>query len=395
MKQKIIKKQIELWQERGIINNDIANSLRNDISCQDGERPSFSLFQVLAAFATVAFTAAVLLFIASNWQAIPRLVRVTGVFALIFSGFVGGALVNRRRMKAPTSFFARRGGLLEELCYAIGGAAYVGGVSLVAQMYHLQGRLDEAMLGFGLGLALAGVAVRSRLLGLAALFCMVWWYVNTANPENVLTGDCAVFFLSVAAMLGLALYRDDILLRRAAYVAAFVGLWPFLVELLDFVGTHYLALPKPLRVSALSAIVFAAVGGLWLERYQPAKLRAIAGFARPRVLTFFIIGIFALLTLYGELGLEIYYVVPVLMAIGFSVITLFLHGAHHHRVRYLAYGAFVFSVMALFGDNVLTMLGSSGVLFMVSGLLAVLAYAFYRLERRFGSIKARSEKADV
>ena len=77
--------------------------------------------------------AALLLFIASNWEEIPRLARLIGIVALIWGFYLGGAycLVQGRTTAAA--------GLL-----LVGTLSFGGAMSLVGQMYNLSG--DELIM---------------------------------------------------------------------------------------------------------------------------------------------------------------------------------------------------------------------------------------------------------
>ncbi|MEM1378505.1 MAG: DUF2157 domain-containing protein [Pseudomonadota bacterium] len=392
----LLEKQVEDWRKRGVIDDAVAQKLRDDLGASPGivvERGGrFSLFKVLAGFAALAFIAGVLLFIAANWDAIPRLVKVAGIAVLIAVGFVGGALV---RLRSPggkaSATFRRYAAFLEEALYAVGSAAYVGGVALVGQMYHLPGELDEAMFGFALGLVAAGLGVRSRIVTLGALVCVVWWYVNTPSPENVFSVSFLWFIGVVGVAFATAFLRDDKWLRRACYVAVGVGLLPLLVDVLDLIVDAYEAIPLVVRILFWHLILVGAAAALWAMRYKPEIIeRPVVG--RLGVAGWFIIGVGALAFLHGEMGDErILLILSIAYGIAFAVFTLFMHGADHRAVRYMAYVLFIAEVFILFGDTIIGMLNSSGVLFVVSGALAVLAFIFYRVEKRLNAAQAQGD----
>ena len=60
------------------------------------ERKSLSFGSILAMMAALLFGAAILIFVAANWEAIPRLARVAALFAVILGGYVGGAVLKTR-----------------------------------------------------------------------------------------------------------------------------------------------------------------------------------------------------------------------------------------------------------------------------------------------------------
>jgi uncharacterized membrane protein len=101
----LIERQIDDWEKRGVIDAHVATALRGDIGATlaAGERKGtpkaarrFSFFQVVAFFAAISLAAAILIFIAANWDYVPRIARAGGVMAVIVAGYLGGALVRIR-----------------------------------------------------------------------------------------------------------------------------------------------------------------------------------------------------------------------------------------------------------------------------------------------------------
>ncbi len=89
-----VRGDIERWAASGLIDASTAATLRRDVEASD--RRSLSFGSVLAMMAALLFGAAILIFVAANWEAIPRLARVCALFAVIFVGYVGGAVVKSR-----------------------------------------------------------------------------------------------------------------------------------------------------------------------------------------------------------------------------------------------------------------------------------------------------------
>ena len=79
------------WVASGLIDGKTAQAIVLDVEAHD--RRSLSFGSILAIMAALLFGAAILVFVASNWEAIPRLARVGALFAIIFAGYVGGAVL--------------------------------------------------------------------------------------------------------------------------------------------------------------------------------------------------------------------------------------------------------------------------------------------------------------
>jgi uncharacterized membrane protein len=76
-----VKKDIARWAVDGLIDAQTAERLAGDIEAHARSRISFPMIFAMMAAALVG--AAVLLLVAANWEAIPRLVRVALLMAVI------------------------------------------------------------------------------------------------------------------------------------------------------------------------------------------------------------------------------------------------------------------------------------------------------------------------
>ena len=74
-----VKRDIERWREAGMIDAATADALSLDVERNGGGSVSFG--SILSMMAAALFAAAILIFIAANWEAIPRLTRVAMLFA--------------------------------------------------------------------------------------------------------------------------------------------------------------------------------------------------------------------------------------------------------------------------------------------------------------------------
>ena len=106
-----VKRDIARWVEQGLIDAALAERCRATSS--SNERKSLSFGSVLAMMAALLFGAAILIFVAANWEAIPRLSRVAALFAIILAGYVGGAVLKTRDQQAHRrgALADRRGGV--------------------------------------------------------------------------------------------------------------------------------------------------------------------------------------------------------------------------------------------------------------------------------------------
>src|SRR5882762_4977933 len=92
-----LQRDIALWVQKGLIQPPQATAIMADY---DSRPASFSLGRVLSVLAALLVAAAILLLVASNWEAIPRLARVCFIVLLIWAFYLAGASFTARGQTA-------------------------------------------------------------------------------------------------------------------------------------------------------------------------------------------------------------------------------------------------------------------------------------------------------
>lgn len=380
----LIERQIEDWEKRRVVDADTASKLRADIgasltSAGGGIEPKtarrFSFFQVVAFFAAISIGAAMLLFVAANWEVIPRVVRAGGAVAVIFAGFFAGAAFNRRQ--------GLRMRIVEEACYLVAGAAFMGGVALVGQMYHLSGDIQDTALLYALGLGLAGFAVRSLALVATAGGWITFWQVNGPEANNLVSLQFLVFAIAIGTGIAFATSMKSVWLRRGFYAAGAIGLLPFVGEVLEWLVDLYEDIPEDAREVFWTLAWGLSLAGLVLERWRPAALRGLPLMKSPRVGASFIVGLVAIAFMHGEFDGDLGLILASSMAVLFVLAVLYAHGRDNRIIRYVCYALFAGEVLVVYGETVYSLLGTSGFFLVLGLVLAAIALVVHRLERRW------------
>lgn len=380
----LIERQIEDWEKRGVVDAETARKLREDVGASQAvskngaqAKPArhFSFFQVVAFFAAISIGAAILLFIAANWEAIPRLARAMGAVAIIFAAFVAGALVNRRQ--------GLRMRLVEEACYVVAGAAFMGGVALVGQMYHLSGDIQDTALLYALALGLSGFAVRSLALVAVAGGWITFWQVNGPEAGNLLSLQFLVFAIVISLGVAFATSMKSVWLRRGFYAAGVIGLLPFVGEVLEWLVERYEDIPESVRDVFWILVWLLSLAGLMLERWRPGILRGLPLMGSPRIGALFIAGLVAIAFLHGEFDGDAGLILASGMAVLFVLGVLYAHGRDNRLIRYVCYALFAGEVLVVYGETVYSLLGTSGFFLVLGLVLAAIAFVVHRLERRW------------
>ncbi|WP_187971119.1 DUF2157 domain-containing protein [Aquibium microcysteis] len=359
-----LKKEIDGWLAAGLIDAATAGRLHADVEARAGSR--FGFASVLAAFAALLFGAAILLFVAANWEAMPRLVRVGLILLLILLGYGFGAVARLRGQ-------AR----LAEAGHLVGIAAFGAGMALVGQMYHLSGDEAQALLVWCGASALSAVLLRSSVLTAAAVALATAWmwsegfdfWRGGAAPVVSLPILAALWVLSLWTRS--ALSRHLILLSLSSYVV------------LAFVGDD--ALFAPALLAAGSATLFVVAIRLGAEA---GRVFGMEGVPVHAMLAFGLAMVLLHLTFGDGAGLA----VVALLSFAASIGALVLSRGDDRAVRWLAYLGFGVELCLVYVLTIGTMLGTAGFLLASGLLLAVMAFVVLRFERRFRISSQAQEK---
>ena len=83
-----LERDLKIWVGKGIVDAAAAEAVLREY---DGRQTSFSAGRILTSIAAMLLGLAILLFISANWEAIPRIVRLVGLVAMIWGFYLGAA----------------------------------------------------------------------------------------------------------------------------------------------------------------------------------------------------------------------------------------------------------------------------------------------------------------
>src|SRR5690606_40562963 len=92
-----VRRDISRWASKGLIDERSAEALARDVEVN--ERRSLSFGAILATMAALLLGAAILIFVAANWEAFPRPGRVGALFSLILAGDRKSTRLNSSHVK--------------------------------------------------------------------------------------------------------------------------------------------------------------------------------------------------------------------------------------------------------------------------------------------------------
>lgn len=364
-----VKKDIARWAEAGFIDASTADVLARDV--EQNERRSLSFGSILAMMAALLFGAAILIFVAANWEAFPRIGRVALLFVIILGGYVGGAVLKSREMPA-----------MGEALWIVAAAAFGGSIALIGQMYHLSGDEASALVTWGAGTALAALALRSNPLTVAAVgIADAWLVLSLVGNFDIFRSLQIPQFFAVVSLVLFALSfwtrsqpaRHLIILSLIFYVAT-------LAVDHDLMGIS--ATLAAVSTAAFAAAVFAP---------EPVdRIVQLGGRLPLHALIGFLTG---LALIQFELIDDWGFALAGAVTLAGIAAAIFFAGRESRGLRWLAYAGFAAELCLIYAVTMETMLGTAGFFLAAAMILAVLAFVIIRIEKRMN--KAPSIKGAV
>lgn len=152
--------------------------------------------------------AGIALLIASNWEEIPRGVKLAVGFTLMLGAHGFGWWLRGVRGKYPKT---------GEALHLLGSCLFLANIALVGQIYHLSSRPPNAMLLWWAGIAALPWLLRSKAQHLLALVALGVWFGFEINQQDSLIrlrDECQVL---AYGLLGLVYVGFGYTLRRSAF----------------------------------------------------------------------------------------------------------------------------------------------------------------------------------
>lgn len=357
-----VKAEIVRWKNEGMIDAETASRLSRDIEARRADGISFG--GVIGTLAAILLAAAILLFVAANWEAFPRLVRVGLLFLLIAAGYIGGAVTKLRGAV-----------VWGESLFMIAAAAFGASIALIAQMYHLSGDEVQAIAIWAAGTAFAAAMLRSPILTVGSVLLAAYWMFSTSSAIWNTTPP-SIWFLPAALVLWLLTFWTGSPYGRVLILLSLLLYGTLIVMDRDD------SIVAPLVMAILSTAVFAFA----VVRPQLAERVTRIGAALPVLGLFGFLLSMALMQLIRVKQIEHAFWLAVIVFAGI-IAALLSAGRDSRRLRRLAYAGFAAELIYLYAVYLGTMLDTAS-FFLAAGLvLAVLAVAIRRIEQRFADAK--------
>jgi uncharacterized membrane protein len=365
---KRLQQDLPGWVAAGWVSENGKAAILRHVESQKG---GIGLYGVLAILGATLLGFAAMTFVASNWQAMSKLLRLSILMTGMWGAYVAAVLLFARDMKA-----------FGHAAVLTGVGIFGAGIMLVAQMYHMEGNPPDAVLLWGTGCLLAGVVFRSNpALALAMALAVLW-----SGWESSIT----------------AAIHWPFLLGWAAIVAAYVwtgwaaGLQLAVLGLAYFLGSLVVHMPGA-RFDVIIAIVAVAVAAAaaWVEVNGPhlsdRRISRYTSLAPTLFTNAIAIGFAALVSvqfLTGLFGYARALALPGLLVVAVLTLGLLIAAvawsmrSENKTALKVCYAAFSIEILALYFRTFGTLLNTS-LFFLVAGLIVIgLSVAAYKLNAR-------------
>ncbi len=164
-----LERDTKRWIEKELIDADTADAI---VAESRSQKSGYSFSSVVIILGVISLCFAAMTFVAANWDEMPKIMRVSILLAGMAIAYLASVLANQRGKPIIADAFVLLG------CGVFGAT-----IMLVGQMYHMQGRAQDAVLLWAGGSLLAALVLRaSTALWLAiALFGLWVWFGSIEN----------------------------------------------------------------------------------------------------------------------------------------------------------------------------------------------------------------------
>jgi len=358
LRQRVVQREIDHWQDNGLIDRSTADRLRSDL---EGRGGNVRVVETLVVMSAMLFAAAILIFVAANWEAIPRLARCAMLAIVILAANIGGA-----------SQMVRGNRHVAEGLWIVGAAGFGASIALVGQMYHLSGDAAGAFLIWYVATAASALAFSSRALSAVCVGLAVSWLAAEASQTFSIFSTYAkanhLYPLLLVGAYLVSFRTGSVLARHAALVAlVFYFIWLF-----DDWGVLFAV-----------GLLIVSIGLFVVAIRMPDPLDRIVRLNGGLPVHLLLYAILAAAMLHSEWyeGVELAALADVLLALLVGV--LLVGGRESRAVRGLVYTAFAAELSFVYVKMVGSMLSTAGFLLVAALAFAAFAFVVSRFERRF------------
>jgi uncharacterized membrane protein len=365
---KRLQHDLPQWVAAGWVSEDGKTAILRHVESQKG---GIGLYSVLAILGATLLGFAAMTFVASNWQAMSKLLRLSLLMTGMWGAYVTAAVLFTRDMKA-----------FGHAAVLTGVGIFGASIMLVAQMYHMEGNPPDAVLLWGAGCLLAGVIFRSNpVLALAMALAVLW-----SGWESQITGAIHwPFLLAWAAIVAAYIWTG----WAAGLQLAVLGLVYFLGSLvIHMPGARFDVIIAIVAVAIAAAAAWFEVSGPRLSDHRIGRYAVLAPTLFTNAIAIGFVALFSVQFFTGLFGYAKALAVPGLLFVAVMTLGLLIAAVawsmrtDNKTALKVCYAAFSIEILALYFRTFGTLMDTS-LFFLVAGLIVIgLSVAAYQLNAR-------------
>ena len=193
------EKQIKQWVKEGTINETQAKKMLADTSKYKKEERSNKLIISISTIGAILLGIGAILFIASNWQVIPNLIKILILVGSTFGMYYLGYFFKYQKQNLPT---------VGASLIFLGALLFGATIFLIAQMYNINANNNFLLLIWLVGvLPLVYALVSVPLAGLSCIIFYIWIALFIFNNLEFWQGKGDIFLLpTLYLVLGILLF---------------------------------------------------------------------------------------------------------------------------------------------------------------------------------------------
>ncbi|MCA1298473.1 DUF2157 domain-containing protein [Stappia indica] len=214
---KRIEADLARWTGEGLISSETAGLLRADVA---GRAPAgLRVPMLLGAIGVIFLALSIAAFVAANWDGIPRVAKLIGIFAAIAGAHgLAAVLAGRGRKWAA------------DMATMFATLVFISGIALVGQIYHLPADWEGGALLVSLGALAAAWLTRSRgalvIAAIAALAAIPWWEDPATELMSIFWTSAALFVACLLHVLRFSSFAGRVaVLVQGVAVYGWVAAW--------------------------------------------------------------------------------------------------------------------------------------------------------------------------
>jgi uncharacterized membrane protein len=159
-------RQIDEWLKDGVISEKQARQMRADVQTAKQEASSNKFVIALSTIGSLLLGIGAVLFIASNWDSIPDLVKVLLLLAATFGAYYAGYVLAYQKQNLPK---------VGNALFFLGALLFGASIFLIAQIYNVNANAHSLVLLWLIGiLPLVYAFVSVPLAVLATALALIW-----------------------------------------------------------------------------------------------------------------------------------------------------------------------------------------------------------------------------